>query len=132
MGRSREGARRKILRFGREAGDWGVVGGAGGVGVYSIFMHGRCRMTIDARIPTMPARSTSGFHRPGRHCLHQVRSAVRCSASRMKGELHPAQNRFLGGLRLLVRTFLDMDDSLELIKLFSGVASSTECNGYTM
>ena len=24
-----------------------------------------------------------GFHRPDRHCLHQARSAVRCSASRM-------------------------------------------------
>ena len=35
----------------------------------------------------------SGFHRPGSHCLHQARSAVRCSASRRKGELHPTQNR---------------------------------------
>ena len=32
-------------------------------------MHGRSRMTIDPRIPTMPGRSTSGFHQPGRHCL---------------------------------------------------------------
>ena len=32
-----------------------------------IMMHGRSRMTIDPRIPTMPGRSTSGFHRPGRH-----------------------------------------------------------------
>ena len=47
-------------------------------------MHGRSRMTIDPRIPTMPGRSTSGFHRPGRHCLHQARNAVRCWASRMK------------------------------------------------
>ena len=31
----------------------------------------------------MSGRSTSGFHQPGRHCLHQARSAVRCSASRM-------------------------------------------------
>ena len=29
------------------------------------FVHGRSRMTIDPRIPTMPGRSTSGFHRPG-------------------------------------------------------------------
>ena len=36
----------------------------------------------------MPVRSTSGFHQPGTHCLHQARSAVRCSASRMNGELH--------------------------------------------
>ena len=47
-------------------------------------MHGRSRTTIDPRIPPMPGRSTSGFHRPGRRCLHQARSAVRCSASRMK------------------------------------------------
>ena len=30
------------------------------------FVHGRSRMTIDLRIPTMPGRSTSGFHQPGR------------------------------------------------------------------
>ena len=60
-------------------------------------MHGPSRMTIDPRIPTMPGRSTSGFHRPGRHCLHQARSAVRCSASRMKGELHPTKSRLFGG-----------------------------------
>ena len=57
------------------------------------FVHGRSRMTIDPRIPTMPGRSTSGFHQPGTHRLHQARSAVRCSASRMKGELHPSNNR---------------------------------------
>ena len=61
-------------------------------------MHGRSRMTVDPRIPTMPlGRSMSGFHRPGRRRLHQARSAVRCSASRMKGELHPAKNRLRGG-----------------------------------
>ena len=42
----------------------------GGRGVL-IVMDGRSRMTIDPRIPTMPGRSMSGFHRPGRHCLHQ-------------------------------------------------------------
>ena len=41
-------------------------------------MHGRSRMTVDPRIRTMPGRSTSGFHRPDRHCLHRARSAVRC------------------------------------------------------
>ena len=30
-------------------------------------MHGRSRMTKDPRTPTMPGRSTSGLHRPGRH-----------------------------------------------------------------
>ena len=37
-----------------------------GWGVHSISLHGRSRMIIDPRIPTMPGRSTSGFHRPGR------------------------------------------------------------------
>ena len=41
-------------------------------------------MAIDSRTPTMPGRSTSGFHRRGRHFLHQARSAVRCSTGRMK------------------------------------------------
>ena len=30
----------------------------------SQFVHGRSRMTIDPQIPTMPGRSTSGFHQP--------------------------------------------------------------------
>ena len=64
-------------------------GGGGGTQL----VHGRSPMTIDPRIPTMPGRSTSGFHQPGRRCLHQARSAVRCSASRMKGELNPPKNR---------------------------------------
>ena len=51
-----------------------------------MIMHGRSRVTVDPRIPTMPGRSTSGFHRPVRHRQHQARSAVRCSASRKKGE----------------------------------------------
>ena len=54
-----------------------------GEGMYLIFIHGRSRMTIDPRILTMPGRSMSGFHRPGRHYLHQARSAVKCSASRL-------------------------------------------------
>ena len=32
----------------------------------------------------MLGRRTSGFHQPGRYCLHQARSAGRCSASRLK------------------------------------------------
>ena len=64
--------------------------GRGGV---LIIMHGRNRITINPRTPTMPGRNTPGFHRAGRHCLHQVRSAVRCWASRMKVVLHPTKNR---------------------------------------
>ena len=86
------------------------VGDGGGAGCTQ-FVHGLSRATIDPRIPTMPGRSTSGFHQPGRHCLHQARSAVRCSASRMKGELHPSKNHSYDGLRHLVVTFLLMDDS---------------------
>ena len=56
-------------------------------------MHGRSRMTVDPRILTMPGRGTSGFRRPGRHCLHQAPTAVRNTANRMKGELHPTKNR---------------------------------------
>ena len=44
-------------------------------------MYGHSRMTIDPRIPTVPP----GFHLSDGHCLRQARSAVRCSASRMKG-----------------------------------------------
>ena len=39
---------------------------AGGGGCTHV-MHGRSRMIIDPRIPTLPGRSTSGFHQPGRH-----------------------------------------------------------------
>ena len=61
----------------------------GGWGSLLDIMHVRSRMTIDLRIATMLGRGASGFHRPGRHCLHQARFAVRFSASRMEDELHP-------------------------------------------
>ena len=44
----------------------GCVHERGGAGVL-IIVHGRRRMIIDRRIPKMPGRSTSGFHRPGRY-----------------------------------------------------------------
>ena len=66
-----------------------MVGFAGGC---THVMDGGSRVTMDPHIPTVPGRSTSDFHRPGRHCLHQARSAVRCSASRMKSGLHPTKN----------------------------------------
>ena len=53
----------------------GMTCGKGGGGTQ--IMHGRSRMTIDPRIPAMPGRSTSGFHQPGRHCLHQAQSKNR-------------------------------------------------------
>ena len=33
------------------------------------FLHGRSHMTMDPRVPTVPGRSTSGFHQSGRHFL---------------------------------------------------------------
>ena len=57
---------------------------------------GRSGLTIDPRIPTMPGRSTSGFHGPGRHVFFNFNSptrAVRSSVNRMKGELHSTQKR---------------------------------------
>ena len=68
----------KLTKIPRPSKGWGR-------GVLS-FVHRLSRMTIDPRIPTMPGRSTSGFHQPGRNCLHPALNAVRRSASRMKGE----------------------------------------------
>ena len=67
-----------------------MLDSAGGGGECTHFMHSRSLKTVDSRIPTMPGRRSSGFHRPGRHRVHQ--SAVRCLARRMKGELHPTRN----------------------------------------
>ena len=53
-----------------------MVGRRGERGVADI-MHGRSRMTVDPRILTMLGWGTSGFHRPGRHCLHQARGGER-------------------------------------------------------
>ena len=75
-------------------------------------------MTIDPCIPTMPGRSTEGFHRAGRHRMYQART-VKCSASRMKGELRPTKNRVRGGRS-------HMDDSVKCIDLLSGVATSRD------
>ena len=69
----------------------------GGGGTHHV-MHGRSRMTIDPRIPPMPRHSTSGFHRPGRYCLHQARSSVRCWASSMEDEPHPSKMTAASGL----------------------------------
>ena len=42
-------------------GESGEKTSGGGGGVYSIFIHGRSRTTIDRRIPAMPERSPSGL-----------------------------------------------------------------------
>ena len=55
--------------------------GNGGEGGGGIIMHGRSFR--NSRIPTIPERSMSGFHRPGGRCLHLMRSAaVNWSVSR--------------------------------------------------
>ena len=67
---------------------------------------GVCSFHANRRIPTTPGRGTLGFYRRGSHRVHQARRAVRCSASRMKGEPHPTKSHLLGGLPHLVRTLL--------------------------
>ena len=52
----RDGERRVLPNQAERGGKLG--GGEGG----TQFVHGRSRMTIDPRIPTMPGRSTSDFH----------------------------------------------------------------------
>ena len=79
------------------------------------FMHGRSRTTIDPRTPTMLRRSTWGFHRPGKHDVHQPQSAVKCSASRMEGDCR----------------FVCLPSCLPVVSLFSGVATSREGKVYT-
>ena len=58
-----------------------------------VAMHLLVCHTIDPLMPATPGPSTSSSHRSGGHCLCLARSAVGCSASRMKGELHLANIR---------------------------------------
>ena len=69
--------------------------------MYSIFVHGRSGMSIDPRIPTMPGRSASGVS-PARQTLLAPSAKRRelCSASRMKGKLHPTKRGGGGVLSL--------------------------------
>ena len=63
--------------------------------------------------------------------MHQARMPVRRSASRMNGELHPTIRRTVHetNFRTSVRVFLHMDDSFELIFLFSSVTESETAMG---
>ena len=68
-----------------------MVGLKGAGGGCTHVMNACSRMTIDPRIPTMPGRSSSGFtDQTGIACTKRE-NAVRCSASRVKGELHPTK-----------------------------------------
>ena len=80
--------------------------------LYSTYLHGLC-LQLGSNSTLVPfacvrahqAPLIESTHRPGRHCLlHQARSAVRCWASRMKGELHPTRNRFCDGLSCISMT----------------------------
>ena len=81
-------------------------------------------LTTDPRIPTMPPWSTSGFYRPGKHCSHHARSAVRCLASLMKGEMHRTKNCAFEA------DFLAYE--MPASTFFSGVATSRDSNGGVM
>ena len=72
--------------------------------VYSLIMHGRSRMTIDPRIPTMPGWSTSGFHRPDRHAYTKREApwGVRRVAWRVSCILQ--KNRLWGVLSCMLMT----------------------------
>ena len=72
------------LRCGRE-GEWTAFTSREGC---TRFMDSHNLKTIDPLIPSTPGESTLGFRRPGRHRVHQARSAPRCLVSRTKGELH--------------------------------------------
>ena len=55
-----------LLEHARRESNETHQGARGGAGCTHA-MHGRSRMITDPRTPTMPGRSTSSFHRPGRH-----------------------------------------------------------------
>ena len=87
--------------------------------------------TYDRAWVSSPGQSTSVFRRPGRHRVHQMRSAVRCLAGTIKGGLHPINNHLEGGFRHLLRAFLHKDDSFKAVA-FSGVAKSRDSNMYAV
>ena len=90
-------------------------------------VHDCSRITVDLRMPTLLGRITSGFHQPGRHCLHQVRNHVRCLASCMRdGRAVDSSQE-----ALVRRTFLHMDDIVDFLFFCSGVTTSRDSNEYT-
>ena len=56
-----------------------------------------------------------GFSPTRQTLLAPSASTVKCSASRMKGELRRSKNLFWGGLGRLVRTLLHLDDSVDYL-----------------
>ena len=99
---AREGTSRGRGKGSRQVGLSGLFPFRGGFsrsgGVGGVFMS--CMAVVFRPFPrtlaslTMTGRSMSCFNRPDRHrVLHRARRAVRCCASRMKGERRPAQIR---------------------------------------
>ena len=87
--------------------------------------HPQSTKTVDPRIPTMPGRNTSSFHRPCRYRVYQARSTVRCSSSRAwRVSCILLRINLWGELPPLVRTaaFLHMNASFERIQLHDGGA----------
>ena len=81
-------------------------------------MHGRSCSTIDLLVPTMPGRSSVGFS-PNRQKFIAP-SVKRCEVFGVSHEGWAESKEE----PLVRRTFLHTDDSVELIGLFSGVATS--------
>ena len=77
-------------------------------------MRSRSCMTLDLASYDA-ATEHVGFYRPSKNHVHQARSAVGCSASRMKGELHPTKTGKGGvkggggGKKIMNRTPQDSD-----------------------
>ena len=77
------------------------------------FMHGRSRVAVDPRIPTMPGRGVSGFHRPGTDTSCTKREGKR----EVSGETHEGWAASYEE-PILRRSFLRLGDSFnELIKI---------------
>ena len=113
--------------YGRPALCWGG-------GVYSFrAYHSRSAKGIDPHIPAMPGRSTSGFQRPGRHCVHQARHTVRCSTSHMKGGLYyikePLVERTSAPFAYLLARRVTALDSLFVFFVWRGVTTECNCGG---
>ena len=66
--------------------------GRGWVGGCTQCVHGRSGVDHRPSHAYNDRRSTSGFHRPGRHGVHLTRSAVSRPVIHRKGELHPTKS----------------------------------------
>ena len=88
-------------------------------------------MTIAIR-PSHPYNAGTGhvrFSPTMQTLLYQAGRAVRCSASRMKGDQEPLVRRASASL---ARTLVHMGDSFGLVYQFSGLATSRDNNRDTM